>query len=255
MAEIKCNKCGAPIPFEMGDKFVKCSHCDTLIYIDRSGAGFYYIMPFLIDQAGAQGTFKRWAAGSKTAKDLDRLAQVVSLKQQYFPVYLFRRDVGGNEKVFIEPARSTTLPGLHSLKVPGGDIKVFDQNTSTGGVEMQQPDLEMAAYLPKMPGTAKEQALLYFPLWLLKYSFGGKQYDLIIDGSSGETFVADFPSRKGAPYLLIAGAAFVVFLMEGILGFLLSLALSIIGWIIAVPLMIITLPIVFVGAYMVVRRF
>lgn len=229
MAEIKCNKCGAPIQFEPGDKFVKCGHCDTQVYIDWSGAGFYYIMPYMIDGAAAQATFKRWAAGSKTAKDLDSLARVVALKQQYFPVYMFRRDEGGKEKVYVEPARSTTLPGLHGMKVLAGDIKVFDQNYNAGGIELVKPDIDMTAYLPKLTGTAKEQALLYFPLWLLKYSFGGRDYDLVIDGSSGEVFVAEFPSRKGAPYMLIAVAAFAVFLVEGIIGLVLSFALSILG--------------------------
>ena len=42
MAEIKCSKCGAPIKFEPGDQFVKCSYCDTQLYIDRSGAEFFY---------------------------------------------------------------------------------------------------------------------------------------------------------------------------------------------------------------------
>lgn len=254
MAEIKCNKCGAPIQFEAGDRFVKCGHCDTQIYIDRSGAGFYYIMPFLITRGDAEGIFRRWAAGSKTAKDLDRLAQITGVKQQYFPVYLFKRDVGGNETVSVEPARSTTLPGLHSLKVPAGDLKIFDQNYNVGGIEMLKPDMEMTAYLPGLPGAAKEQALLYFPLWLLRYTFDGKQYDLVIDGSSGEMFAADFPARKGAPYLLIAAGAFGIFFLEGLAGLVISLS-GAIGWACAFPLMLLTVPFVFIGAYTVVRRF
>lgn len=254
MAEVKCSKCGAQISYGAGDRFARCSYCDTQIYIDRSGAGFYYIMPYFIDEAGAQGVFRRWAAGSAAAKDLDRLARVVSIKKQYFPVYLFKRDAQGKEKVSVEPARSTTLPGLHSLKVPAGDIRIFDQSYKADA-ELLQPDIDMTAYLPKLEGTAKEQALLYFPLWLLNYQFDGKQYDLVIDGSSGETFVADFPARKAAPYLMLAAAAFAVFLMEGLFGLLLSMFLSVIAWIIMVPLAILTAPFVFVGAYMIVRRY
>lgn len=254
MADVKCSKCGAQISYEAGDKFAKCSYCDTQIYIDRSGAGFFYIMPYFIDEAGAQGVFKRWAAGSAMAKDLDKLACVSSIKKQYFPVYMFKRDVQGKEKVSVEPARSTTLPGLHSLKVPAGDIKIFDQNYKADA-ELLKPDIDMTAYLPKLDGTAKEQALIYFPLWLLSYQFDGKQYDMVIDGSSGETFAADFPTRMAAPYLMLAAAAFAVFLAEGLLGLLLSAILSVIAWIIMVPLAIITMPFVFVGAYMIVRRY
>lgn len=246
MAEIKCNKCGAPIKFEAGDKFVKCSYCDTQLYIDRSGAGFFYIMPFFMDQAGAQGTFKRWAAGPERAKDLDRLAQVSGIKQQYFPVYLFRRNVGGSENVMLEPARTTTLPGMHSLKVPAGDIKIFDQNYKVD-VELLKPDIDMTAYLPGLPGEPKEQALLYFPLWAVSYKFNGKQYDAVIDGSSGEVFAADYPARSSAPYFALAAAAFILFFIEGIAGAMV-LGCGLVG-------AVVTIPVVFLAANAIVRRF
>ncbi len=45
----------------------------------------------------------RWASsgvgpGVDKGKDLDKLAQISSLKKQYFPVYLFKRDVNGMER-------------------------------------------------------------------------------------------------------------------------------------------------------------
>ena len=64
--------------------------------------------------------------GSTKAKDLDKAAVITAVKKSYFPVYLFRRDVGGREEVIVQPAGSTILPGLHQLKVPGGDLKIFD---------------------------------------------------------------------------------------------------------------------------------
>ncbi len=97
MPEFRCNKCGAQVKFEAGDRFVKCSYCGTQLFIDKSGAGFFYIMPFLVDRTNSQGIFRRWAAGARMAKDLDKLANIVEHKQAYFPVYLFRRDVNGKE--------------------------------------------------------------------------------------------------------------------------------------------------------------
>ncbi|BAI62807.1 conserved hypothetical protein [Methanocella paludicola SANAE] len=245
MAEIKCTKCGAPIGFEPGDRFVKCGYCDTQLYIDRSGAGFFYIMPYFLDRSGAEGTFKRWAAAPERAKDLDRLAQVTNIRQQYFPVYLFKRTVNGQEKVMLEPARSTTLPGLHSLKVPAGDIKVFDQNYKVD-VELLKPDMDMTAYLPRLPGEPKEQALVYFPIWAVSYKFSGRDYDAVIDGSSGEVFAADYPGRSSAPYFALAAAAFIVFFIEGFLTLLAGCGLL---------AAVVTLPVVFVAAYTIVRRF
>jgi hypothetical protein len=247
MTEVNCTKCGAPIKFDTGDKFAKCEYCGTQIYIDKSGVVFFYIMPFFIDLANAQGIFKRWTAGSTMAKDLEARAQVTEIKQLYFPVYLFKRDVGGKEQVHVEPARSTTLPGLHSLKVPAGDIKIYDRDYPVGNIELMKPDIDMSTYLPNLQGTAKEQSLLYFPIWTFRYQYNGQAFDTVIDGSSGEVFAADFPVRHAAPYFIIAAMAFLVFFIEGMLG-MFVFGCGLVG-------AIVTIPIVFLAANQILRRY
>ncbi|MDH4122654.1 MAG: zinc ribbon domain-containing protein [Thermoplasmata archaeon] len=198
------------------------------------------------DQNGAIGMFRRWAAGSKKAKDLDRLAQISSIKKQYFPVYLFKRDNQGVEQIFIEPAASTTLPGLHSLKVPAGDLKIFDEKFDVGSTEMIKPDIEMLSYLNSLPGKPKEQALVYFPIWNMDYTFEGKKYNAVIDGVSGEVFSGEFPVRSSAPYLLVAIAGFLAFVAEGFL--------ATYNLMIALPLMAFTAIAIFFIALTVARR-
>jgi len=246
LATVKCVKCGASVEFDSGTKFTKCPYCSSQIYIDKSGAGFYYALTFMSDQNGAIGMFRRWAAGSTKAKDLDKLAQIISIKKQYFPVYLFKRDNQGVEQVFIEPAGSTTLPGLHSLKVPAGDLKIFDDKFDTGGAELIKPDIEMLSYTNKLPGKPKEQALVYFPIWTMTYSFQGKQYSAVLDGISGEVFSGEYPTRTSAPYMLVAIIGFLAFIGEGLLA---TTNLPI-----AVILMVLTVVLVFFGALFVARR-
>ncbi len=246
MASMKCTKCGAPVEFDVGDKFVKCSYCSSQIFIDRSGAGFYYALPFSVQENDAVGTFRRWAGGSTRAKDLDKLAQIASLKKQYFPVYMFKRDVNGMEHIYIEPAASTTLPGLHNLKVPGGDLKVFDERFDTSGAELIKIDIEMAPYLSSLPGAAKEQALVYFPIWRLDYVFEQKNYVVIISASSGEVFSGEFPPRSSMAYMAVAGIGFLAFLVEGLLALFVPL--------IAIGLMAVTVVGVFAASNFVARR-
>jgi DNA-directed RNA polymerase subunit RPC12/RpoP len=216
-ASVGCPKCGAKVDFDAGNKFVHCSYCSSLIFIDRSGAGFYYILPFMVKEDNAVGVFKRWAAGPTKAKYLDQRAQLAGSKRQYFPVYMFKRTVDGKEVVRVEPAGSTTLPGLHELKVPAGDLKVFDAQYDLGGVPMIQPDIEMSAYLDKLPGTGREQALVFFPIWTLDYVHEGKRYQVVIDGSSGEVYASDFPKRGSGPYMAVAGVGFLAFMGEALL--------------------------------------
>ena len=217
MATVKCPKCAAPVPFDAGVKFVKCPYCSSQIYIDRTGAGFYYALPFMVSENDAVGMFRRWAAGPTKAKDLDKLAQLAGMKKNYFPVYMFKRIVNDVEQVMIEPAGSTTLPGLHNLKVPAGDLKIFDTTFDVSGAELIKPDIEMMSYMNNLPGKPKEQALVYFPIWKVQYVFNQKRYEVVIDASSGEVFSAEFPMRSSSAYVLVAVVGFFVIMLEGLL--------------------------------------
>jgi len=215
LASVKCTKCGAPIELEPGVKLVKCKYCDSQIFLDRSGAGFFYIIPFMMNPTQAQGIFKRWTAGSRMARDLEAQAHISVLRQSYFPVYMFKRDVGGKEQVMVQPAKSTILPGMRNLKIPPGDLKIFDQKFSTEGAEVVQPDMEMMAYLNNLPGKPVEQALVYFPTWIIDYNYKGRKYSAVVDGSSGEIFATEYPPRQAAPYVAVGAAGFVAFVIEG----------------------------------------
>jgi len=234
------------VPFDTGVKFVKCPYCASQIYVDRSGAGFYYALPYMVKENDAVGMFKRWAAGSTKAKDLDKMAQVAGVKRQYFPVYMFKRDLNGVEQVFIETAGSTTLPGLHSLKVPAGDLKIFDPSFDTQGAELVKPDIEMLSYLNTLPGKPKEQALVYFPIWKIDYVFNQKKYEVVLDGSSGEVFSAEFPMRSSTAYVAVAAVGFLAIAAEGLVATSSMLA--------AAALIAVTVVAVFGAALFVARR-
>ncbi len=246
MAEAPCPQCGGQVAFDVGTRFADCPYCQTKVFIDRSGASFYYILDFLIDPQKGQGIFRRWTAGSKMAKGLEANARVTRFQPQYFPVYMFRRDVGGREQVQVEPARSTTLPGLHRLKVPAGDIKVYDQNYAVGPAEILQPDIEMQAYFADLPGAPVEQALVYFPIYRVEYGYGGRSYTVVLDASSGELFASSFPSRGSGAYLAVAGLGFIAFLLEG-LSALVNLWLALV-------LIVVTIVGVFAAGFYVAKR-
>jgi len=246
LATVNCPKCAAPVPFDPGVKFVKCPYCSSQVYLDRTGAGFYYAIPYMVDETNAIGMFRRWAAGSTRAKDLDKQAQIAGVKRHYFPVYMFKRDINGAEQVFVEPAGSTTLPGLHNLKVPAGDLKIFDPSFDTKGAEMIKPDIEMMSYLNALPGKPKEQALVYVPIWKVDYVFDQKKYEVVVDGSSGEVFASLFPTRSSGAYMLVAVVGFFAILGEGFL------ATS--NLIVGAGLMAVTVIGVFAAALYVARR-
>ncbi len=209
MVTFNCPKCGAPFEYEPGMRFKKCDYCGTVIYIDKSQVMFYYIIPFTIKKDSVEQLFRRWASGPKMAKGLEN-SRIKSIRAMYFPVYRFVRIVDGKEKVLIKPAKTTLLPGLTNLKVPPGDMRIFDSTFNTADAEIIQPDLTMDTYLKDLPGEGKEQEIVFFPLYEVRYEFEGKEYTAVIDGSSGEFFSSYYPPRSSAPYLLLAVSSFIL---------------------------------------------
>ena len=103
------------------------------------------------------------------------------------------------------------------MKVPAGDLKIFDPSFDTKGAELIKPDIEMMSYLNALPGKSKEQALVYFPIWKVDYVFNQKRYEVVVDGSSGEVFAASFPTRSSASYIVVALIGFLAIVGSGFL--------------------------------------
>ncbi len=210
MVSMKCPKCGAPFEYEPGMQFKKCDYCGTMIYIDKSRVMFYYIIPFsLVSKKQAIEVFKRWAAGSTRAKGLEN-SEIKKIDKIYFPVYRFVRNVNNTEEEVIKPAKTTLLPGLTTLKLPPGNMRIFDSSFKQGDARVLQPDVSMDTYLPALEGEAKEQEIVYFPLYEIRYIFNGKEHSVIIDGSSGEVFTSYYPPRVATPYMVIGASTFIL---------------------------------------------
>ncbi len=87
---------------------------------------------------------------------------------------------------------------------------------------------------------------MYFPIWRIDYVFNQKRYQVVLDGSSGEAFAAEFPTRSSSAYLAVAGLGFVAFIGEGVLATQALLP--------AIGVMVATLIGIFAAALYVARR-
>jgi len=218
MPTFTCPKCGSELPVKPGTQMAKCSFCGTISYIDRSSALFFYILPFKMDETTIRGVFKRWTANPAHPKDMEELAKITSLKKEYFPVFRFRRTENNQEKSIVMPARNTLLPGMHSLEIPPGDMAVFDNTVSTTGTEVLHPDLTIDTYLADLPGTAIDQSVVYFPIYEVSYSYKDKEYNIVVDGASGNISATEEPIQSSAKY----GGVLGVSLLCGVLGVVLG---------------------------------
>ncbi|HJJ28695.1 MAG TPA: hypothetical protein O0X70_04820 [Methanocorpusculum sp.] len=220
MSNFTCPKCGSGLDVKPGTQMVTCGYCGTVTYIDRRYALFFYLLPFSINENAAKGIFKRWTASPANAKDLEAEAKITKFSNIFFPVFLFNRKAGAKVQAIVKPARGTTLPGLQNLVIPPGDIKVYDASISTGSAEVLKPDIAIDSYLPDLEGESIDQALVYFPLYQVSYTYKGTEYSLLIDGSSGTVYAGEAPQRSSVSYAGVMGLAFAFGFAGVILSFL-----------------------------------
>ncbi len=219
MATFTCPKCGAELPVKPGTQMAVCQFCGTPSYIDRREAIFFYILPFSIQEDAVRGIFKRWTASPACPQDMEATAEIISLKKEYFPVFRFRRTVDGKEQVVSKPARGTLLPGMQNLEIVG-ELAIFDSSAKAGNATVLQPDIPIETYVPELKGTPIDQSLVYFPIYELTYRYGGVEYALVIDGSSGKISMTSSPKRSSVSYVAVMGLAAALGFFGVLLGLL-----------------------------------
>jgi hypothetical protein len=236
MTPFACPQCGAPITVTPRISFHSCEFCGTISFIDRSGVMFYYVMPFLIDENQARMIFNRWLKNPHMAKDLSITAKITQWKKILFPVYIFRRMVGGEEKSYIRPAKGTLIEGMQNLIIPPGSMKIYDKNTDIADATKIDPDITMDVYASNLPGTEISQALLYFSLYQVEYEFNDAIWMATIEGSQGAVHATTYPMRSSLPF----GMVFFVGFMAGLLGIILGIYIHIAFFVLILAGIIIT---------------
>jgi hypothetical protein len=214
---LRCTQCGADLDTQEGEIFVTCAHCASALYLDRSQMVFHYVVTRTLSAEAAERTLRRWMAGSETAKDLDRDAEIEKPVLRYFPLWRFKVREGEGEVVYAEPAAVTTLGLLDGITIPPGELRRYDpalapflvhptvsHRVAAGGREPQ------------------EAALVHVPLFFFQYRYRGRAYQAAVDGSTGQVFSETYPRRWDLPYRVTAAAAFGVFTLIGLGTYLLA---------------------------------
>ena len=214
---IRCPKCGAENPLSSGTRLLRCAYCDAAIFVDRAGAVSHYLLPRLVSQDDAAAALRRWMAGNETVKDLDTKASVTALAPVSFPMWFFRFDAGGQEETLVEPAAPTPIPQLADLKVPAGQLLAYAAEEGVEAITASVP-LETARGWLVQRGTSepREMALVHLPLWRCEYTYGGRSWSALVDGSTGAVVASVFPAKAETPYRAMAAVGLVLFVIEGL---------------------------------------
>ena len=214
-----CPRCGAENPLAAGERFPICGYCDNTLFLDRSGVVGHYRLPRLLGREQAQKALNRWMAGNETVKDLDRKSSLQTLEPLTFPMWLFRCREGGAETVVVEPAAPTPISQLADLELPAGKLEPRTEPEPGAQAVAASIPLETARGWLSDRGLDRvtESALVEVPLWQARYRFDDREYQALVDGSTGAVLAAVFPEKAESPYVLVAVLGLILFGIEGLL--------------------------------------
>ncbi|MBX7044898.1 MAG: zinc ribbon domain-containing protein [Ignavibacteria bacterium] len=225
--KIKCPQCGAENDLPVDEKFLECAYCGSAIYIDKKKVVTHFVIACNFNKQTAEGNLKRWMAGNFQVKDLDKLAQISQVNFYYFPMWYFKTKDASSEKIYLQPATSTSISEIKKINIPAGSLKVFkekDYNIS----EFIVPDVmydSAQSWLAQSgvnPDSVAESDLVHIPFYQFYYNFKGQQYTALVEASSGMVYANVWPAKSEAPFRIMFGAGIAVFLIMSVISFIIG---------------------------------
>ena len=243
--KVRCPYCGAEYEAPDYAQYLVCPYCGTVL---REGKVFesVYIFEPRLDKTAAFNkalSFKPWAS----PRDLATSAAPSGAELHFVPLYLYY--------VYFEPLKElATYATALALEKPQFYIPEEYQFPARWRTAFK-PSLERRAvfHQPQLnPDKAWERAskkylreardyasafktavtdktsfegIVYYPFWVLKYSYKGKEYSAVVDAAEGDVVYMEYPvsGRGRAASLAIAG---IILGGSALIGAILGLGMS-----------------------------
>jgi hypothetical protein len=121
--------------------------------------------------------------------------------------------------VVVEPAAPTPISQLADLELPAGKLEPRTEPEPGAQAVAASIPLETARGWLSDRGLDRvtESALVEVPLWQARYRFDDREYQALVDGSTGAVLAAVFPEKAESPYVLVAVLGLILFGIEGLL--------------------------------------
>jgi DNA-directed RNA polymerase subunit RPC12/RpoP len=233
--QIKCTQCAADVTVQQDETFIECPFCGSALFLDKRKVVFHYLIHSNFKPNEAEGNLKRWMAGNHTVKDLDKKSQIIKSDFYYFPVWYFKTKDSYGDKIYLQPAASTSVSEIKKLQIPAGALKFYDKNVHNEH-EIVKPDVlyENAQTWLKDSGVdlniVAEAALVHIPFYQFTYNFNSQSYTALVEASSGQVYANIYPAKSEAPFRILFAFSIIAFVFASIvciiLGFVLSSSLE-----------------------------
>ena len=244
MKTIQCPYCGARFQVPETVTIAVCPYCGTTVW-QASGEIFkeHYMFELRVEFNKAFDYVRRIAQRQFAAPDdIGEKARPEAGRIHFVPLYLYQVKVraecpenpeaGLEEKYRVALALRNPLPGLpRSYPFPVRGRRFFEPATLERG-KYHQPDLDPEELLEEVASRARSKALrealntcpnpklvdeskwlgiVHFPVWEVEYSYQGKRYRALVDGSEGTVIYLEYPiGVKERGILLSAGIGGII---------------------------------------------
>ena len=234
--KVRCPYCGAEYDAPEGLQYSVCPYCGTALRQGQTYEKVYIFKPTLDKTAAFRRalSLRPWASPS----DLDSSASLTSAELHYIPLYLYY--------VYFEPLKElatyATAPAVEKppfyipkdYRFPARWRTPFKPSLERTAV-FHGPQLDPEAAWAAVSGRYEREArnyaavfkkpisdmssfegLVYYPFWRLRYAYGGREYEAVVDAAEGDVTYMEYPvSRAGrsasaaAAVSIVLGAAFL----------------------------------------------
>ncbi|MCX6161779.1 MAG: hypothetical protein NTV87_10680 [Ignavibacteriae bacterium] len=230
-SKIVCPQCAGENEVPADGKFLECQFCGSAIYVDKRKIVNHYIVTSNFSEIAAEGNLRRWMAGNFHVKDLDKNAQITAKYFYYFPLWYFKTQDGGGDKIYLQPASTTSVSEIKSIKIPAGSMQVFKKKD----VDMSQivnPDVLYDSAKSWLAQTGvntesiAESNLVHIPFYQFYYTYNETQYTAMIEASSGAVYANIWPVKSEMPFKLLFALSIVTFFCVSMFSFFVAYLLG-----------------------------
>lgn len=228
---IICPQCAGENHISIDDKFIECEFCGSAIYIDKSKVVTHYVIVSNFSKENAEGNLRRWMAGNFQVKDLDKLANITKVSFYYFPMWYFKTGTSDNDKIYLQPATSTSVSEIKKINIPAGSLKVFNKKEFNEN-DFIPPDIYFDSAQKWLSesgvdlNTITLSSLVHIPFYQFTYEYNGKEYTAMVETSSGMVYANVWPAKSESPFRVLYGVSIILFLFISILAFIISNSIS-----------------------------
>jgi DNA-directed RNA polymerase subunit RPC12/RpoP len=229
--QIKCTQCGADVTVQQDETFIDCPFCGSALFLDKKKVVFHYVIENNFKPNEAEGNLKRWMAGNHTVKDLDIKAQIVKTNFYYFPVWYFKVKDAQGDRIYIQPAATTSVSEIKKIQIPAGALKFYEKEKYNES-EMVAPDVLYDSAKAWLQSSGIEQdrvaeaALVHIPFYQFYYNYNGQSFTALVEASSGSVYANIYPAKSEAPFRVLFVMSIAGYVVTSIICFIAAFAIS-----------------------------